>query len=249
MLNALVDSGGRVVDRDRLRREAGLRDLNDRSCDSALVGIRRALGQDAVVTVRRRGWRLNPDVTAVALIDHRVARLSHRRWRRLDLARLLLDLLVVVAAAKLAAEGAERLGVPAVLGEIVAGILVGPSVFGLVELGGERGVSLGLLGGARRPAAARAGRDGDGPRRSSVLSAGRRCSSRSSVSPCRSLVGTGGLGGVSGSTAETAIFLGAALTATSVGITARVFGDLRALATIEARHRARRGRRRRRARA
>ncbi len=68
MLSALVDSGGRVVDRDRLRREAGLRDLNDRSCDSALVGIRRALGPEAVVTVRRRGWRLNPDVTAVALM-------------------------------------------------------------------------------------------------------------------------------------------------------------------------------------
>ena len=34
---------------------------------------------------------------------------------------------------------------------------------------------------------------------------------------------------------DTAIFLGAALTATSVGITARVFGDLRALATTEAR--------------
>ena len=35
--------------------------------------------------------------------------------------------------------------------------------------------------------------------------------------------------------ADVAIFLGAALTATSVGITARVFGDLRALATTEAR--------------
>ena len=62
-----------------------------------------------------------------------------------DLARLLLDLLIVIAAAKLAAEGAERIGVPAVLGEIVAGILVGPSVLGLVELGGDRGVSLGVL--------------------------------------------------------------------------------------------------------
>jgi Kef-type K+ transport system membrane component KefB len=38
-----------------------------------------------------------------------------------------------------------------------------------------------------------------------------------------------------GWSSETAIFLGAALTATSVGITARVFGDLRALATTEAR--------------
>ena len=62
-----------------------------------------------------------------------------------DLARLLLDLLIVVVAAKLAAEGAERIGVPAVLGEIVAGILVGPSALGLVELTGERGVSLGML--------------------------------------------------------------------------------------------------------
>ena len=49
----------------------------------------------------------------------------------IDLARLLLDLLIVVAAAKLAAEVAERLGIPAVLGEIVAGILIGPSVLGL----------------------------------------------------------------------------------------------------------------------
>ena len=38
-----------------------------------------------------------------------------------------------------------------------------------------------------------------------------------------------------GESGNTALFLGAALTATSVGITARVFGDLRALATTEAR--------------
>ena len=40
-----------------------------------------------------------------------------------DLARILLDLLIVLAAAKLAAEVAERIRIPAVLGEIVAGIL------------------------------------------------------------------------------------------------------------------------------
>lgn len=56
-----------------------------------------------------------------------------------DLARVLLDLLVVLAAGKLAAELAERLRVPAVLGEIVAGIAIGPSVLGLVELSGDRG--------------------------------------------------------------------------------------------------------------
>ena len=42
-----------------------------------------------------------------------------------DLGRLLLDLLIVLGAAKLAAELAERLRVAAVLGEIAAGILLG----------------------------------------------------------------------------------------------------------------------------
>src|SRR5204863_3440813 len=38
-----------------------------------------------------------------------------------------------------------------------------------------------------------------------------------------------------GQNGATALFVGAALTATSVGVTARVFGDLRALASVEAR--------------
>ena len=67
VLTALVEHRGRVVDRDRLRRDAGLADLSARRCEAMLVGIRRALGPDAVVTVRRRGWRLNPDVMALAL--------------------------------------------------------------------------------------------------------------------------------------------------------------------------------------
>ena len=150
-----------------------------------------------------------------------------------DLARLLLDLLVVVAAAKLAAEGAERCGLPAVLGEILAGILIGPSVLGLVEVGGERGVSLGVLAElgvlllltqvGMEMDLAELGKVG----RASMLVA---------------LIGVavpfaaGAAAGVGlGLDGETALFLGAALTATSVGITARVFGDLRALATTEAR--------------
>src|SRR5205823_9632081 len=44
-----------------------------------------------------------------------------------------------------------------------------------------------------------------------------------------------GVGLAGGMTGKEALFVGAALTATSVGITARVFGDLRALATVEAR--------------
>ena len=62
-----------------------------------------------------------------------------------DLARLLLDLLIVLTAAKLGAELAERFRIPAVLGEIVAGIVIGPSVLGLIEFHGARGISLAVL--------------------------------------------------------------------------------------------------------
>ena len=51
----------------------------------------------------------------------------------IDLARLLLDLLIIIGAAKVLAEIAERLKVPAVLGEILAGVLVGPSALGLIH--------------------------------------------------------------------------------------------------------------------
>ena len=46
---------------------------------------------------------------------------------------LLLDLLVVFAAARLAGELFQRLHLPAVVGEILAGVLVGQSVLGLAH--------------------------------------------------------------------------------------------------------------------
>ncbi len=46
---------------------------------------------------------------------------------------LILQMLVVFAAAKLLAEFAERLGQPAVVGELIAGVVVGPSVLGWVQ--------------------------------------------------------------------------------------------------------------------
>src|SRR6185295_11770563 len=49
------------------------------------------------------------------------------------------------------------------------------------------------------------------------------------------MVGGFGVLAAFGEPTKTAIFVGAALTATSVGVTARVFGDLRALASAEAR--------------
>src|SRR3954463_10994264 len=66
-------------------------------------------------------------------------------------AEVLLDVLVVRVAAKLAAEVAERLAFPVVVAEIAAGMVVGPSVLGLVTNGpvltvlGELGIVLLLL--------------------------------------------------------------------------------------------------------
>src|SRR5215207_9948563 len=66
----------------------------------------------------------------------------------MDVGEVLVHILVVLVAAKVAAEISERIGVPAVVGEIVAGIVVGPSVLDLVgqdEVLGELGVILLLL--------------------------------------------------------------------------------------------------------
>ena len=80
----------------------------------------------------------------------------------MDIADVLRDILVVLVAAKLAAEVAERIGIPAVVGEIVAGILIGPSVLG-ARRRRRRGAPHARRD-RRDPAAAR-GRPGDGPRR------------------------------------------------------------------------------------
>ncbi|MGH9155294.1 MAG: cation:proton antiporter [Acidimicrobiales bacterium] len=142
---------------------------------------------------------------------------------------VLLDILVVLIAAKVAAEVAERVGVPAVVGEILAGILIGPSVFGLVggdevlRVLGELGVILLLLDVGLQMDLDELGAVG----RSSVLVA-----AVGVVAPFALGWGATSMLGYDGSIP---MFVGAALTATSVGITARVFGDLRALASVEAR--------------
>src|SRR5688500_9999970 len=58
------------------------------------------------------------------------------RGASMDAARgiILLKLVVLIAVAKLAGEIAERLRQPAVLGELLAGVLLGPSLFGLFDL-------------------------------------------------------------------------------------------------------------------
>jgi DNA-binding winged helix-turn-helix (wHTH) protein len=66
VLNVLLANRGRVISRRELARRAGLATLSDRRCDGLLVAIRRALGANAVVTVRSRGWMLSDEAVATA---------------------------------------------------------------------------------------------------------------------------------------------------------------------------------------
>ena len=146
-----------------------------------------------------------PTVFAAAAVDH---------------TNVLLALFVMLAAAKIMAELFERLKQPAVVGEILAGVVVGPSVLGwvvpsdLISILAEVGVIFLLftVGLETKP--------------QSIFRVGRRA------------VMVGVLGVVlpfaagyitamfwDGSFVE-AMFIGAALVATSVGITARVLGSM-----------------------
>lgn len=54
-----------------------------------------------------------------------------------ELGELLAQLMMIIVAAKLCGTIASRFGQPSVLGEIIAGILIGPAVFGLVHTNGH----------------------------------------------------------------------------------------------------------------
>lgn len=147
----------------------------------------------------------------------------------LDISRVLLDLAIILIVAKVAAEISDRLAIPAVIGEILAGILIGNSVFGLVNTNeilyvmSELGVIILLL---------QVGLETDVVELKNVGRASLFVGVIGVVAPMVLGIGTGFL---FGNEIMPSLFLGAALTATSIGITARVFGDLRALATVEAR--------------
>ena len=142
---------------------------------------------------------------------------------------VLVDILVVLLAAKLAAELAERVRIPAVVGEILAGILIGPSVLDLVghdvtlEVLAELGVILLLLDVGLELSL------GD------LRSVGRSSLSVATIGVVLPVAMGFGVALGFGESSNTALFVGAALAATSVGITARVFSDLGALTRVEAR--------------
>ena len=143
---------------------------------------------------------------------------------------VLADLALILVAAKLAAEVCERVRVPAVVGEIVVGVLIGPSLLGWVAADSEPLIALAELGVLLL--LVQVGMEMD---LAELGALGRASMLVAVVGVAVPFVLGGAVGLGFGESGDTALFVGAALTATSVGITARVFGDLRALATTEAR--------------
>lgn len=163
-----------------------------------------------------------------------------------DASEHLPDFLLVIAAmlagGKLFGELAERAGLPSVLGELVAGVVLGPSLLGIIPAAGgpsyemirilaELGVILLLF---------EVGLETDlkemskcGPAALAVASVGVALPFALGYlfwsSAPHPVMGDGG------DVRTVAIFIGATLTATSVGITARVLGDLGQMDTTEAR--------------
>jgi Kef-type K+ transport system membrane component KefB len=137
------------------------------------------------------------------------------------IAELLLALIAIFVAAKLFGELAERLGQPAVLGELVGGVVVGVSGLHLVRphdvtihLLSELGVILllfliGLETDLRK-----------------LMSVGGSATAVAVVGVALPFIGGFLFGQLLGFRVMVSVFLGAALTATSVGITARVLSDL-----------------------
>src|SRR6476659_328045 len=137
-----------------------------------------------------------------------------------DTASVLTDLFVVLLAAKLGDEVFKWIRQPAIVGEILGGVIVGPSVLGLVEVTevlrvfSELGVVFLLFW------------VGLETRLSEMRAVGRIAVAVGSAGVVLPFLGGLGLGLLLGESTETSVFLGAALAATSAGITSATFLDL-----------------------
>jgi Kef-type K+ transport system membrane component KefB len=137
-----------------------------------------------------------------------------------DTAEVLTDLFVVLLAAKIGDEVFKWIRQPAIVGEILGGILVGPSVLGLVEVGevlrvfSELGVVFLLFW------------VGLETRLSEMRAVGKVAVAVGSAGVLIPFLAGIGFGVALGESSETSVFLGAALAATSAGITSATFLDL-----------------------
>ena len=141
---------------------------------------------------------------------------------------LLLTLAATIVATKLLGDAAQRIGQPAVLGELIAGVLLGQSALGLLDPSNETIAALAELGVLIL-----------------LFEIGLHTNVRSLIKVGRSAIMVGVVGVIVpfalgylvasalGIPSLPAIVCGAALTATSIGISARVLSDLGRLQTRE----------------
>lgn len=142
---------------------------------------------------------------------------------------IILDLFVMLAAAKIMAEIFERLRQPAVVGEILAGVIIGPSLLGwvapsdIISILAEFGVIFLLfnVGLETKPQA--------------IFKVGPRAMSVGVIGVILPFVAGYFIALAWGGSFAESLFIGAALVATSVGITARVLASLGLLDTGTAR--------------
>lgn len=137
-----------------------------------------------------------------------------------DAANVLTDLFLVLLAAKLGDEVFKRIGQPAIVGEILGGVLIGPAVLGWVEVNevlrvfSELGVVFLLFWVGLKT------------RLSEMQAVGKVAVGVGSAGVVLPFLGGLGLGLALGESTETSVFLGAALAATSAGITSATFLEL-----------------------
>ena len=165
--------------------------------------------------------------------------------------RLVFQLAAILAAAKLVGEVFERyLKMPAVLGELAAGIAIGPFALGAIDIPGVGPLFQGVAGeGLAIPVSVELWSIAQVGAIVLLFSAGLETDLRQFLRYARpaTLVAAGGVvipfvfgagltvlfGYADSLTDVKALFIGALLTATSIGITVRVLGDLRRLSTPE----------------
>jgi len=147
-----------------------------------------------------------------------------------SIASLLASLAALLLAARLMGEVAQRLGQPAVLGELLAGIILGPSVLGFLDPTNDVVYALSELG-----VILLLFQIGLHTNLDDILAVGAPAAIVGIVGVVLPFLGGYFTADALGLETMTAVVCGAALTATSIGISARVLSDLGQLETMEGR--------------
>ena len=144
-------------------------------------------------------------------------------------AAILTQLFVLLVAAKIGDEIFKRIHQPAVIGEILGGVMVGPAVLNLYQVNSETALF------AEIAVVLLLFQVGLGTRLGDLLSVGGSALLVATLGVIFPLAGGFLLAEFFGAPLQVALFLGAALTATSVGITSKVLSDIEALHTVTGR--------------